>query len=140
MLTAQEEGLIPAGYPVQGVDDLIGQSGNQEDRQSLSASWRLSNFGAAATIYRVGEFYDNRVTLTDTVTGDAIRYDVPAMTTINTSFDYTFRWSETGLRTRVGLNNVTNERAPLTSRYFGYFADAHRDLGRYYYLDLRLRF
>lgn len=30
--------------------------------------------------------------------------------------------------------------APLTDRFFGYFADAHVDLGRYMHLDLRLSF
>jgi len=36
------------------------------------------------------------------------------------------------------VNNFTDERAPLADRFFGYFADSHRDLGRYYYVDLRL--
>ena len=140
LLEAQNEGLIPAGYPVQGFSDLIGRSGNQEDRQSFAASWRRNNFGAAVTIFRIGSFFDDRVTLTD-AEGNETRWNIPAMTTANASFDYTMDFgSSNTARARLGINNVTNERAPLSSQYFGYFADAHRDLGRYYYLDLRLDF
>ena len=33
---------------------------------------------------------------------------------------------------------VTDERAPLADRYFGYFSDAHSELGRAYYMDIRM--
>jgi outer membrane receptor protein involved in Fe transport len=63
------------------------------------------------------------------------------MTTHNLKFDYTFHPGDRyNLRARVGINNVADERAPLADRYFGYFSDAHRDLGRSYYLDLKLSF
>jgi iron complex outermembrane receptor protein len=32
-----------------------------------------------------------------------------------------------------------DERAPLADRYFGYNSDAHKDLGRNFYLDVRYR-
>ena len=38
------------------------------------------------------------------------------------------------------MNNFTNERAPLADDFFGYLSDVHTDLGRYYYLDLRVGF
>ena len=62
------------------------------------------------------------------------------MTTWNTSVDYRFELWKTDSRLRFGVNNFTDERAPLADRYFGYFADAHTDLGRYYYVDLRMSF
>jgi iron complex outermembrane receptor protein len=42
-------------------------------------------------------------------------------------------------RARLGINNLTDERAPLADDSFGYFADQHRDLGRYYYLDFQFK-
>ena len=36
--------------------------------------------------------------------------------------------------------NVGDERAPLADGYLGFFSDIHRDLGRNYYLDLRVNF
>ncbi len=62
------------------------------------------------------------------------------MTTYNASADYFFDMWASESRVRFGVRNLTNERAPLADRYFGYFADAHNDMGRSYYLDLRLSF
>ena len=56
------------------------------------------------------------------------------------TFDYHFDMGETGARFRLGVKNLTDERAPLADRYFGYFADAHSDYGRYMYVDLRMSF
>jgi outer membrane receptor protein involved in Fe transport len=59
---------------------------------------------------------------------------------LNASLDYAFDLGPTETRIRFGINNLTNERAPLADRYFGYFSDAHRDYGRSYYIDARVAF
>jgi hypothetical protein len=43
----------------------------------------------------------------------------------------------TDTRVRLGVNNLTDERAPLCDCRFGYWSDAHRDLGHYCYLDVK---
>jgi outer membrane receptor protein involved in Fe transport len=43
-------------------------------------------------------------------------------------------------RLRFAVKNLEDERAPLADRYYGYYADAHQDYGRNYYLDLRVTF
>ena len=43
-------------------------------------------------------------------------------------------------RLRFAVKNLEDERAPLAYRYYGYYADAHQDYGRNYYLDLRVTF
>jgi outer membrane receptor protein involved in Fe transport len=83
----------------------------------------------------LGSFYQSSLTLTD-----GTKWVIPSMTTYNISFDYNFDLWRSDNRIRLGINNFTDERAPLADRYFGYFADAHRDYGRYWYLDLRMRF
>jgi len=65
---------------------------------------------------------------------------IPSMTTFNASFDYRFDVWGSDSRFRLGINNFTNERAPLADKSFSYFADAHRDMGRYFYVDLRMGF
>ena len=63
------------------------------------------------------------------------------MTTWNLSLDYSFDvMDDIGSRVRLGVNNFTDERAPLADDSFGYFADMHRDLGMNYYIDLRMEF
>ncbi len=62
------------------------------------------------------------------------------MTTYNATVDYRFDISDIDTRVRLGVNNFTDERAPLADESFGFFKDAHRDWGRYYYVDFRMNF
>lgn len=134
LVAARESGLLPANIPVAGFANLIRLDGNQKDRQNLTVSWRRNDYRASATMYRVGDFYQDSLTLID-----GTRYEVPSMTTVNLKGAYTWRFDDDrDVRFTLGVNNVADERAPLADRYFGYFSDSHRDLGRYYYLDVRL--
>ena len=54
--------------------------------------------------------------------------------------DYTFGISDVDMRLRLGVNNLTDERAPIADEPYGFFKDAHRDWGRNYYLDLKVSF
>ena len=66
-------------------------------------------------------------------------YDIPAMSTYDGTIDYRFDHGDSDTRIRFGVKNMFDERAPLADRYFGYFSDAHKDLGRNFYLDVRYR-
>lgn len=138
LVTAKEAGIIPVDIPVAGFADLIGLDGNQEYEETYLLRWR--NFPFAATLYgnRLGEFYQDSLTLDDG-SPDGLRYVIPDFTTWNVSFDYTRDVFGERTRFRFGVKNITGERAPLADRYYGYFSDAHRDYGRYYYLDIRFR-
>jgi len=70
---------------------------------------------------------------------DGTRYIIPAMTTFNGTVHRTFNWMDSETRVRLGINNIFDKRAPLADRYFGFFSDAHRDLGRSMYLDVRVK-
>jgi iron complex outermembrane receptor protein len=135
LVQAQEAGQIPLSYPVAGFADLIGQDGNQEQRHSARVSWRKAAFGASLSGNRIGSFYQSSLTLED-----GTRYIIPAMTTYNATLDYRFDMNNVDTRLRLGIRNLTNERAPLSDNYFGFFADAHRDFGRSYYLDFQSKF
>ena len=99
---------------------------------NLSVAWRYEQFGASMNAFYIGDFFQNSLTLSD-----GTQWIIPSMTTYNMRFDYNFDIAEVDTRVRLGVNNVTDERAPLADRFFGYFSDSHRDLGRYYYVDLR---
>lgn len=140
LLEASDSGLIPPNYPIAGFADLIRKDGNQEDRANLTVAYHNGELGASVTAFYIGDFYQDSLTLDDG-SPDGLRYEIPSMTTVNTKVDYTFHPSDNySLRARLGINNIADERAPLADRFFGYFADSHRDLGRYYYLDLKLTF
>jgi outer membrane receptor protein involved in Fe transport len=95
----------------------------------------MGQFGAGLGAYRVGSFYQSALTL-----DDGTRYNIPAFTTYDLTADYRFNIADTGARIRLGVKNVTDERAPLADNFFGFFADAHTDFGRYMYADLKLNF
>jgi len=133
LIEAQASGALPPDVPVTGFSDLILQNGNAESKHTLRLSWRNDKWGAALTGVRLDEFFDVRAAL-----DDGTQYVVPSMTTFNASVDYRYDLTnDSDLRIRIGINNLTDERAPLASGRFAYFSDMHRDLGMNWYLDLR---
>lgn len=135
LVAAQDAGILPEHYPVDGFSDLIKRDGNQSSKMNARIRWRRDNWAASASAFYLGKFYQSSLTLED-----GTRWIIPSMTTYNASVDYNFDVWQSDSRVRFGINNLTNERAPLADRYFGYFADAHRDMGRAFYVDLRLAF
>ncbi len=133
LLEAQNDGTLPVSIPVDGFSDLIRRDGNQDEKHLLTLGWRYNDFGASISGSKLGDFYQSSLTL-----GDGTRYNIPSMTTWNATFDYRTQISGMDTRFRLGVRNLTDERAPLADRFFGYFADAHRDLGRSFYVDVRL--
>ena len=119
-------------FPIGGIGDLRRFEGNQEERHTTTLRWRNENYGASVSMFRIGDFYQ------ELSNGD--RFEVPSMTTFDMTADYSFDVGETDTRVRFGMRNFTDERAPLYDSSFGFSSDAHRDWGRTYYLDLRMRF
>ncbi|MDF2177952.1 TonB-dependent receptor [Aliiglaciecola sp. CAU 1673] len=135
LVKAQQDAVLPESFPVAGFADLVGRDGNQEEKHSLRVSWRHGDFGASLSGYRIGEFYQSALTL-----DDGSRYVIPAMTTVDATFDYHTQIADADTRLRLGIKNLTDERAPLAASSFGYFEDAHQDYGRYFYLDVKASF
>lgn len=136
LLAAKEDGTLPPTIPVTGFASLIRQDGNAESKHTLRAGWTGGAFGAAISGVRLDDFIQTSLTL-----GDGTEYVIPSMTTWNASVDYQFEsFGSTDTTVRLGINNITDERAPLADDSFGYFADMHQDLGLSYYIDVNLQF
>jgi hypothetical protein len=135
LIQAGEAGVLPPGFFPEGFADLIRQDGNQSNKYNFKLSWRKDAWGATVSAFYLSSFIQTSLTL-----NDGTKYVIPSMTTWNANIDYRFDMWKSDTRLRFGVNNFTNERAPLADRYFGYFADAHTDLGRYFYVDLRMGF
>ena len=132
LLVARDGGVIPLSIPVEGFADLINRDGNQDYRHNTRLSWRAGDFGAALGWSRIGGFYQSSLTL-----ADGTRWAIPAFDTFDANLDWHSRFAGRETRIRLGVKNLAAERAPLADRYFGYFSDAHSDLGRYFYVDVR---
>ena len=136
LLDAQERGTLPPSVVVEGFGNLARKDGNPREKHSLSLRWRKGDWGASLTGVKVGDVYQESLTL-----DDGTRWVLPSMTTVNTSVDYRFdTYADARARVRFGVINLTDKRAPLADDSFGYNGDMHRDLPRSYYVDLRLDF
>ncbi|MEM9336149.1 MAG: TonB-dependent receptor, partial [Pseudomonadota bacterium] len=119
-------------YPIAGIGDLLNFNGNQDFRSSASLSFSRDNWNAAVSSNTVGSYFQ--------LLSNGERFNVPSMTRFNFKADYAFEVSGVDSRLRLGVNNFTDERAPLYDRSFGFDDDSHSDWGVYYYADLMLRF
>jgi iron complex outermembrane receptor protein len=135
LVNAVASGDLPSNTPVQGFADLLNVEGNADEKHSASLRWARDAWGASVSMWRLGSFSDP-----DQTRPDGTLWILPSMTTYNTTVDYRFDMFGTDSRIRLGINNVTDERAPLCDCRFGYWSDAHRDFGRSWYVDLNMKF
>jgi outer membrane receptor protein involved in Fe transport len=136
LLDAKESGLLPPSIVVEGFGTLVRKDGNPREKHSMRLSWRKGDWGAALSGVKIGDVYQESLTLSD-----GSRWILPSMTTFNTSVDYRFdTFADSRARVRFGVVNLTNKRAPLADDSFGYNGDVHRDLPRSYYIDVRMTF
>jgi len=119
-------------YPIAGIGDLLNLNGNQDERMTASLSFYRDNWSAAVSGTRIGDYFQEL--------SDGERFRIPAMTTFNFKADYSFDLADVGSRIRLGVNNFTDERAPIYDRSFGFDDDSHSDWGVFYYVDLMLSF
>ncbi len=135
---ALDSGELPDTIALRGYGDLLLREGNMEEKMNASVRWSKGDWGAYVSMLRLGKFYDADTAIT--VNGETVNWWLPAMTTYNASVDYDLEAFGTNTRVRLGVNNLTDERAPLCDCRFGYWSDAHRDTGRYVYIDAKMRF
>jgi len=135
---ALDSGELPDTIALRGYGDLLLREGNMDEKINASVRWSKGDWGAYLSMLRLGKFYDADTAIT--VDGEVQNWWLSSMTTYNLSADYGFDAWGTDTRLRLGINNVGDERAPLCDCRFGYWSDAHRDIGRQYYLDVRMRF
>ena len=134
LAAAQNDGTIPFNVTLSGFGDLALQDGNYVKKTSMKLNYRYGDWGAQISSLKKGEFYQSSETRSD-----GTRYMIPSMRTVNASVYYNFEIGDYDARVKLAVKNIDDERAPLADRFYGFFADAHQDYGRNYYLDFRLR-
>tara|TARA_R110002072_G_scaffold51389_4_gene137935 strand:- start:6624 stop:9578 length:2955 start_codon:yes stop_codon:yes gene_type:complete len=130
LVAAKAAGTLPASVPVVGFASLKGIDGNPERKDTVRVDWTYGDWKVAATSLHYDDFTQ--------ILSDGREFTIDSMTTYNMNVSYKFTmFKDIASRARLGINNLTDERAPLADDSFGYFADQHRDLGRYYYVDFQ---
>jgi outer membrane receptor for ferrienterochelin and colicin len=135
LIDAQASGVIPFDITFAGFGNLAGLDGNFVEKTSLKFNYRAGDLGVQLSGLRKGDFYQSSETRSD-----GTRYVIPSMTTINASVYYWFNVGDNKARVKFAVKNLEDERAPLADRFYGFFADAHQDYGRNFYLDIKVKF
>ncbi len=132
---AQNSGVIPFDIVLNGFGDLAKQDGNFVEKTSIKATYMIGNWGLQLSSLTKGDFYQSSETK-----ADGTRYVIPEMTTMNASVYYKFNIGDNKARIKFAVKNIEDERAPLADRFYGFFADAHQDMGRNSYIDFKVSF
>ena len=130
----KDSGEIPDSIPLKGFGDLLGKDGVYDNKHTLRVSWDKGPYRVSVFGLKKGSFEQTSLGLKD-----GKPYIVPSMTTLNLTLSYDFELNDHDARIRFAVKNLQDERAPTADRYYGYYADAHQDYGRNYYLDFTLR-
>ncbi|MDA9621797.1 TonB-dependent receptor [Gammaproteobacteria bacterium] len=132
---AQESGTFPLSIALSGFGDLAKQDGNYVEKTSIKGTYTIGDWGVQITSLTKGDFYHSQETKSD-----GTRYVLPEMTTMNVSVYYKFDIAGNKARIKFAVKNIEDERAPLADRFYGFFADAHQDMGRNSYIDFKVSF
>ena len=130
----KDAGEIPESIPLKGFGDLLGKDGVYDNKHTLRVSWDKGPYRVSLFGLKKGSFEQTSLGLKD-----GKPYIVPSMTTLNLTMSYDFELNDHDARIRFAVKNLQDERAPTADRYYGYYADAHQDYGRNYYLDFTIR-
>ena len=130
---AKDSGVIPESIPIKGFGDLLEKDGVYDNKHSLRVSWDKGPYRVSLTGLKKGSFVQ-----TSLGTKDGIPYLIPSMTTMDLTMSYSFGLRGNDARVRFAIKNLDDERAPTADRYYGYYADAHQDYGRNFYLDFQM--
>ena len=129
----KDAGEIPESIPIKGFGDLLEKDGVYDNKHSLRLSYNKGPYRVSLTGLKKGSFVQTSLGLKD-----GVPYLVPSMTTMDLTMSYSFGLRGNDARIRFAVKNLDDERAPTADRYYGYYADAHSDYGRNYYLDFQM--
>ena len=130
---AKDSGAIPESIPIKGFGDLLEKDGVYDNKHSLRLSYDKGPYRVSLTGLKKGSFVQTSLGLKD-----GVPYLVPSMTTMDLTMSYSFGLRGNDARIRFAVKNLEDERAPTADRYYGYYADAHQDYGRNFYLDFQM--
>ncbi|MDA9247986.1 TonB-dependent receptor [Gammaproteobacteria bacterium] len=133
---AVNSGELPSFLSLEGYGDIKGlDTTGPDQKDTLRVNYRNGDWGGQMSALKSSGGYDSGMKLID-----GTMWKIEPMTTVNLSVYKKFELSGKDARIKLMVKNVADERAPLGDGYLGYMSDFHRDLGRNYYLDLRVDF
>lgn len=134
---AKASGLVDPSISITGGGSQIGMGGNPEWKWTSNVTWRLGDWSVGGILRYVSSFEDDNLTLSN-----GTNWKVSSQTIANAFVKYDMRgegWRD-GLSVKVGVNNLSDKRPPVTSSTFGYSSSVYQANPRYWYVNLSKSF
>ena len=126
---------------ISGTGDLVRQNGLPEWRANASIGWRKDQWSAGIKYKYISDFEDTSLNYTND-NDEVINYVVDSWSTIDAHVKYRFGeqgwFSDTALT--LGVRNLADKAPPFADNTFGYNSSIHSNKGRYYYLNLNVKY
>ena len=119
-------------FPQHSAPPPVTDVGAVEQKDRLKISYRNGDYRASLSALRIGELADSGEQ------SAGFMYLIPSMTTADLSISKNVELGGNKGRVKFVVKNIADERAPLADGYNGFFSDVHSDMGRNYYLELRV--
>lgn len=134
---ASAAGDIPSQLSVAGQGNLVRDYGRPEWRYTSALTWRMNEWGGGWFTSYVGDVFDDQIV--NSVTNQ--QWIIEDYQTHNLYVQYEFGHdSNSPMRLRLGVRNITDEIPPLAATNFGYLGDLHSPQGRFVYVNVRKSF
>lgn len=134
---ASAAGDIPSQLSVAGQGNLVRDYGRPEWRYTSALTWRMNEWGGGWFTSYVGDVFDDQIV--QSVTNQ--QWIIEDYQTHNLYVQYEFGHdSNSPMRLRLGVRNITDEVPPLAATNFGYLGDLHSPQGRFVYVNVRKSF
>lgn len=129
---AQAAGQIDGSIVIFGGGDLIGQGGIPEWRWSGSLTWRLGGLSLGGSVRYTSAVWDTGLS------DGAGQWRIESHTVANVHARYAFGEGSAlaGWSVRLGVNNLADERPPVSSDGYGYLSSLYQPYPRYWSLGL----
>ncbi|NQZ10767.1 MAG: TonB-dependent receptor, partial [Algicola sp.] len=124
-----------------GTGDLIRKNGRPNWRSNASIGWRYEQFGAGIKYKYISGFEDTSLDYTDEA-GEKVAYKVASLSTIDVYLKYrldTQGWFDKTTM-MLGVRNLQDKEPPFSDNTFGYNSSTHSSKGRYFYLNMNVKF
>ena len=135
-LSDAANGTLAGLATVRGIDSLLNLNGRIDDKYTAKMTYRNGPYEVLVSATQWAEFFESAHT--ETIDGVRQMWPVDEMTVVNVTLGYKF---DNGLRVRLQVKNIEDERAPLADETFGmYWGDLHTDFGQNYNIEFYKKF
>ncbi|MGY0561264.1 TonB-dependent receptor [Luteimonas sp. A277] len=134
---ARDTGLIDGSVWIAGGGDLIGQNGTPEWKWSSTVTWRRGGLSLGGGVRYTGAVTDTWLSDSD---GNQWRIDSHTVANLFGRYEFSQAGALDGVSVKLGVNNIADDRPPVSSSIYGYQSNMYQPYPRYWYMSVSKKF